>query len=59
MDITIGAKEAYLDGNGMMNSLQNGLKMLLKTTGACTGVPVSMQNSKIKACIVGEKELFV
>ncbi len=57
MDITIGAKEAYLSENGMMNSLQNGLKMLLKTTGAFTEVPRLHAELKEQGVHCGRKRI--
>jgi hypothetical protein len=59
MGITTGAKEAYVRENGMMNKLQNGLKMLFATIGVCTEVHVFMQSSRIKVCVAEENELFV
>ena len=58
MDITIDVKETYISGNGMMNSLQNGLKMLLKRIGAFTEAPVSMENRNGQGCVAQEKDLF-
>ena len=56
MDITTGAKEAYADENGKMNSWQNGLKMLFKTIGVCMEVHAFMQNSKIRGYAVEGNE---
>src|ERR1700737_3124147 len=57
--ITTGAKEAYASENGMMNSLQNGLKMLFKRIGVCTEVHVFTQSSRIRVCAAEGNELFV
>jgi len=56
--ITTGAKEAYVGENGKMNSLPNGLKMLLKTIGAFTEVLAFMRNSKIRGYVVAGNEWF-
>ncbi len=59
MGTTIGVKEAYAKGNGMMNSFRSVLKMRITTIGVFMGVLAFMENSKSKESIVGGSELFV